>query len=410
MRISVWGINYAPELTGIAVYNTDLCNYLAECGEQVTMVTSFPYYPTWRKREEDSGDIYRTDQAGNVLVCRCWTYVPASPSVLKRIIHEASFTATSWLRQLLLPAPDIYVVVSPPLALGLAAWSVSIIKKTPYVFHVQDLQPDAAFHLRMLQGKWLSNLLYWLERLAYDKACLVSGISEKMCRVFGEKSVTPDKIAYFPNWIKVPSPDTLPERGTWKKLRGLSNDTFIVTYAGNLGVKQDIDSILAAAELLKDRQNLLLVIVGNGAKRFEIEKYIADREHKNLLLLDVLPEDEHSQLLIDSDICLVTQKPGSGAAFLPSKLLKILALGRPVITNAEESSPLYDAVATGQFGQIVNPSDAQALARAILDLLSDLPRRERMAESGRQFVAQFERQGVLSGFRSLLQKCVSNKR
>src|SRR5579883_410866 len=122
MRINIWGINYAPELTGIAVYNTGLCNYLSECGDEVTMVTGFPYYPSWRKSPQDAGKFWRTEMCGKVQVNRCWLYVPEQPTAIARIIHELTFVMTSFVRQLSLPAPDIYIVVSPPLLLGMAAW------------------------------------------------------------------------------------------------------------------------------------------------------------------------------------------------------------------------------------------------------------------------------------------------
>ena len=119
MRIVVWGINYAPEVTGIAPYNAGLCRYFAAQGHDVRMVTTFAYYPQWQKSAADRGRLYRTDhdEAG-VPVHRCWHYVPARPSTMRRILHEFSFGVTSWLRLLSLPRADVYVVVSPPLILG----------------------------------------------------------------------------------------------------------------------------------------------------------------------------------------------------------------------------------------------------------------------------------------------------
>src|SRR5436190_11857885 len=151
MKINVWGINYAPELTGIAPYNAALCEHLARQGHDVRMVTSFAYYPAWTKAQEDRGRWFRTDEIRGVPVHRCWHYVPRKANALKRIIHEGTFVAASFLRQLVLPAPDAYVVISPPLLLGAAAWLLGKIKRRPFLFHVQDLQPDAAAGLGMLR-------------------------------------------------------------------------------------------------------------------------------------------------------------------------------------------------------------------------------------------------------------------
>src|SRR5947209_2114445 len=120
MRVIVWGINYAPEFTGIAPHSVALCEFLKALGHEVEMVTTFSYYPTWQKRAEDRGQFYRTDVITGVPVHRCWHFVPARVSALKRILHEGTFVFTSTLRALSLTRPDVYVMVSPPLLLGVA--------------------------------------------------------------------------------------------------------------------------------------------------------------------------------------------------------------------------------------------------------------------------------------------------
>ena len=141
MRVIVWGINYVPEITGIAPHNVALCEFLQRERVDVEMISTFAYYPAWRKRPEDRLFLFRVDRINGVPVHRCWHFVPQRVSAWKRIVHEATFIVTSTLQALLLRRPDLYVIVSPPLLLGMAAWLVSTLKGAPYVFHVQDLQP-----------------------------------------------------------------------------------------------------------------------------------------------------------------------------------------------------------------------------------------------------------------------------
>src|SRR4051812_34165033 len=204
MNVNIWGINYAPERTGIAPYNKALCEFLHEHGHAVRMVTSFAYYPAWKKAPEDSRRIVRTDDVNGVPVYRCWHYVPRQATTLKRIIHEGSFVVISFLRQLALAAPDVYVVVSPPLLLGAAAWLLGKIKRRPFVFYVQDLQPDAAAGLGMLKRGQLMRALYWLESFAYRKAARVGGIMPGMIEAFRSKGVPGEKLVLFPNGVVLP--------------------------------------------------------------------------------------------------------------------------------------------------------------------------------------------------------------
>ena len=123
MRVIIWGINYAPEPTGISPYTTDLAEYLHGRGVNVQVITGFPYYPVWQKEHGDRWRLFRKDQINGVPVYRCWQYVPKKLGTLKRVIHEATFAASSLLRALFLPPADAYVVVSPPLGLGVVACS-----------------------------------------------------------------------------------------------------------------------------------------------------------------------------------------------------------------------------------------------------------------------------------------------
>src|SRR5438045_7362446 len=100
MRVIVWGINYSPEFTGIAPHSVALREFLHARGVDVSMVTAFAYYPSWEKRPEDAGRLYRTDVITGVPVHRSWQFVPARVSALKRIFHEASLVFTFKLRPL----------------------------------------------------------------------------------------------------------------------------------------------------------------------------------------------------------------------------------------------------------------------------------------------------------------------
>src|ERR1051325_1351596 len=232
MRIIVWGINYAPELTGIAPYNVALCEFLRARGDDVEMVTTFSYYPTWLKREEDRHQLFRTDLMNGVPVHRCWHFVPRKVSAWKRIVHEATFVITSTLRVLSLKRAAVYIVVSPPLLLGAAAWFVTRFKRAPFVFYVKDLQPDAAVGLGMLKAGWFTRSLYWLEAFAYKHAARVAGISDEMLDAFRRKDVPEDKLILFPDGVVLPNDGEIPAPGRFREKYGFGRDEFLAIYSG----------------------------------------------------------------------------------------------------------------------------------------------------------------------------------
>lgn len=400
MKIAVWGINYAPELTGIAPYNTALCRSLAARGHEVRMVTSFPYYPEWRKRPEHRGCLFRTERDGEVTLHRCWHYVPAQPSALKRMLHEASFVASSMVRLFLLPLADAYVVVSPPLLLGAAAWVVSRWKRAPFVFHVQDMQPDAAAGLGMLRQGWLLRALYGLEALAYRKAARVSGIADGMTEAFERKGVPRDKVWMFPNGVELPEDSPAP--GQFRARHGVPPERVLVVYSGNLGVKQGLDVLLAAAGLLQHAP-IRIVICGAGARRSVLEARVRTEGLRNVTFLPLQPEAEYRQMLVDTDIAVVTQQRGSGSCFFPSKLLANLAYGRPVLAVADSTSELARAMAVGGFGVCVEPEQPAILAAALKGLGENKAQRAAMGQAGRRYVEQFRMERVQGDFATRLE-------
>ncbi len=388
MRLIVWGINYAPEVTGIAPCNTALCEHLRAAGHDVEMVTSFPYYPAWRKRDEDRGSLYRTDVIGSVPVHRCWHYVPARVSAWKRILHEASFVLTSLLRVLALSRADLLIVVSPPLLLGAAAW----FTRTRYVFHVQDLQPDAAVGLGMLKRGIFTRLLYTLEAFAYRHAWRVSGISEGMLAAFSAKGVPVEKCVLFPNGIRL---DAQPARGAFRRRHGFGEDEFLAIYSGNIGVKQGLDAVVEAARLVRDLR-VRIVICGDGADRARIATLAARTE--NVRLLPLLPDSEYREMLADCDVALITQVAGSGRSFFPSKLLPTFAAACPVLSVADADSELARAIAECGGGANVSPGDSAGFVAALEGFAQDAAKRTACARAGRAWIERYELTRVLADF------------
>ena len=408
MKITLWGINYAPESIGIAPFNRELSEYLAEGGHDVTVVTSFPYYPHWRKAPGDRGRWHRAETMGGVSVQRCWCYVPAAATALRRIAHELSFGLVSLWRVLCLPRADVYVVVSPPLVLGFFAWVATTLKRSRFVFHVQDLQPDAAVGLGMLRRGWLVRALYGLERFAYAKAAVVSGISGGMMMAFGEKGVPPARRLLLPNWLRTPA-EPGPNQSARREARrsfGVPENALLAIYSGNLGRKQSLEILIEAAALLQQRppggaRTLSLIIAGDGAARPGLEQCLDSHPGTGVQLLPLLSDERYAALLCAADLALITQAPGTGQFFFPSKLLSVLAAGLPVVAVADPGSELARAVQAGDFGSVVAPGDADGLA-GVLRSLAESPAQLAAWAARTDWVRQFSRETILPRFEEML--------
>lgn len=401
MRVVVWGINYAPEFTGIAPHNVAVCEFLSSKGKEVLMVTGFPYYPSWQKPLGDRGQLYRHEHINGVSVYRCWQFVPRRVSALTRILHEASFVFTSTLRVFFLLRADVYVLVSPPLLLGVSGWLIGIVKRAPVVFHVQDMQPDAALELGMLQGSWFRRALYGLESFAYRHATRVSGITRGMLKIFRSKGVPESRLVYFPNAVGLNNTDSACERGEFRGRHGFALEEFLAVYAGNLGVKQGLDVLLDAGRLLTNPR-IKIVICGDGAQRESLERRVRELKLPNVNMLPLQAGRDYRCLLVDADVCLITQRAEAGNTFFPSKLLGLLAESKPVITVAAPESELALSVNEGKFGANVAPDHPQELADLLSALAQNPQQLTEWGVAGRRYVEQFEKTRVMDGFAETL--------
>jgi colanic acid biosynthesis glycosyl transferase WcaI len=329
--------------------------------------------------------------------------------VVLRIFHELSFVVTSFLRCLQLPRPDVLVVVSPPLLLGAAAWLAGRIKRAPFVFHVQDLQPDAALGLGMLKPSRFARALYALESLAYRKAARVAGISQGMLDAFRQKGVPPDKLVYFPNGVVPPAPDEVPDGVRFRQRLGFSPGDFLAVYSGNLGVKQGLQVVIEAARLLKNPR-VKIILCGEGSDRARLQSLMERDRLQAVTLLPMQPDADYREMMGAADVCLITQQKGSGRAFFPSKLLSALAFRKPVLTVADADSELARALKSGRFGVNIPPEEPGSVARALDMLGADPERLAGFAGAGRKFIESFERKKVLGDFIAVLETLGQSRR
>lgn len=402
MRVAIVSINYTPELTGISVYTTGMAEHLHRAGAKVHCYTGFSYYPQWKKAACDRRKVYRREQREGVNVLRHYVYVPGRPSTLRRIGHELSFICSVSVGYLLGPRADCTVIVSPPLLLGLPIAVLAKLKRSKVVFHVQDLQPDAAVELGMLPRGRLTQLLYSIERLSYRMADQVSSISRAMLDRIAAKGIARDKLLLFPNWANdeeiTPQPRTTAYRREW----GL-DDSFVVLYAGNLGVKQGLHSLIDCAAALQHCAGMVFVIVGDGGEKPALVEEVARRQLTNVLFKPLQPSNRLSDLLATADVCVVPQRHGPSDIALPSKLANIMASGRALVAAAQEKTEVARILSESGCGITVAPGNGIEMADAIRRLELDPELRARMSEAGRRYVEEhFSARVVLRRFEASL--------
>lgn len=387
VSVAVVSINYAPEITGIGVYSTGLAEYLAREGRHVTAITAFPYYPAWKKQPGDRGVWFRRERTGPVDLWRSYVYVPARPSVIRRIAHELSFVLSASLSYLFSKRVDMTIIVSPPFLLGIPIALLARLKGSRVMFHVQDLQPDAAIDLGMLKRGWLTRALFALERCTYRLSHCVSAISPSMLGRIAEKGVPEQKLILFRNWANDDLVMPLPAEASMREEWGLT-DCFVVLYSGNMGVKQGLDQLLLVADRLRNDREIVFVLVGDGGEKAALMEKAASMNLTNVVFQPLQPRERLSNLLATADVSVIPQKPGVADIVLPSKLPNLMASARPVVAMADPFTELHRVVTESGCGTVVRPGDTEKMARAIMRMKSCPASRSECGQQGRSYALE----------------------
>jgi colanic acid biosynthesis glycosyl transferase WcaI len=396
-RVLVVGLNYTPDLIGIAKYTTELCEDLARRGFEVEVVTAPPYYPAWRVPDDYRSGRRREETLNGVRLWRRRIYVPAKPSGLKRLVHLLSFGLAAVgpaVRRARAMKPDLVFCVAPALFGAPAALLAARAAGATSWLHIQDFELDAAFELGLLKGGLARQLGQGFERAllkAFDK---VSTISPKMVERLLDKGVASERALEIRNWVDVE--ETTPQPSSDTPLRrelGIPAKAPVLLYSGNMAAKQGLEVIAEAAEALeRARPDAVFLLVGNGPLRPKLEALCEGR--RNVRFMDLQPAARVPEVLATADIHLLPQRAEAADLVLPSKLAPMLASGRPVAAMAAPGSSLTAEVEGA--GLIADPGDPGAWIATLIALIDDPALRRGLGEEGRRrAIARWDRRMVI---------------
>ncbi|NEQ88583.1 MAG: glycosyltransferase, partial [Moorea sp. SIO2I5] len=203
MRILIYSYNYHPEPIGIAPLMTELAEGLVKRGHDVRVITAMPNYPQRQIYEGYRGKLYLTEHINGVIVDRCYVRIRPKPNLIDRLLLEASFVASSFLKALSSPRPDIIILTSPPLLVSLPAAILGWIHRTPVILNLQDILPEAAIKVGLLSNQALIRALEVVEMFAYRTVTKISVIADGFTHNLRSKGVPSSKIVKIPNWVDV---------------------------------------------------------------------------------------------------------------------------------------------------------------------------------------------------------------
>jgi colanic acid biosynthesis glycosyl transferase WcaI len=379
--------SYAPDSTGIAPLNTELCEYLVDRGHKVTVATGLPHYPEWRVPESYRGRFAFSENRSGVAVRRHWIWVPARRTPMRRIVFDTSVGLAAGLSGMAVDRIDIVLCVSPPLQAGFAAWAIAKSRGVPFILQIKDLVPDLAVSLGMMRNRAAIGLARWLERFLYRRADRVLLICDGFREHILRAGVSAERVTVVPDWVNTRFIHPGAQGTKFRRAFGLDRD-FLVLHIGNMGAKQKLDVALEAAAHLREARDTTICLAGDGADRPRLESLARRRHLPNVRFLPLASRADLPGMLAAADLLLLNQSSAVRDSVIPSKLLTYLAAGKPIVAAAHRHSQAARTIERSGGGVLVPPEDAESLAEAILRLREDSGERARLARRGRAFAEE----------------------
>jgi colanic acid biosynthesis glycosyl transferase WcaI len=379
---------YAPELGAPQLRLRALANELRRHGIQIEVLTGFPNYPAgvtlpgyrgrWRMRETIDG----------IPVHRTWLFAATGRSAAARLANYFSFTATALGAALLGRKPDRLFVESQPMTLGVIAVAMKWLRGVPYVYNVPDLQVDVARELGFMRNRTLLSIMTRLEDLFLKASWNVSTVSEGFVEHLKSRGVPPGRISFLPNGADTdllrPSP---PDEELLERWSLHGKKTFV--YIGTLAYYHGVTTVIEAAALLRHREDIAFLLIGDGPERQPIEALAQEQALSNVVL-GPLRFDELARCYSIAYASLAVLKDLEVARKMrPAKIFPALSCGVPVVFSGAGETPIL--LERHGAGISVPAEDPAALARAIEELADDVPRRDAMGRGGRELAeSQFD--------------------
>jgi glycosyltransferase involved in cell wall biosynthesis len=385
----------------------ELARHLAARGHHITVIASPVSYLTgsapggripWMTRENDGE---------RITVLRAYTYPALHRSFIHRVFSFLSFMLSSLLIGFRVREVDLVWGTSPPIFQGATAWALARLKRTPLLFEVRDLWPAFAVAVGVLRQPALIWASEWLERFLYrqaDQVMINSPGFQAHVLAQGAQSV-----ALIPNGADIAMFDPQADGTPFRQEHELENK-FVALYAGAHGMSNDLDVLLAAADLLRNRPEIVLVLLGAGKEKGRLMARAAALSLPNIHFLAPIPKTAMHQALAAADACIAILKPiPLYATVYPNKVFDYMAAGRPVVLAID--GVIREVVEAAEAGIFVPPGDPGALAAALETLAADQSKRRRLGMNGRHYLeAHFDRAALADQLAALVESLVQRRR
>jgi colanic acid biosynthesis glycosyl transferase WcaI len=392
MRVYLVNRYFWPDESATSQLLTDLAEDLYAAGHEVQVFTSRQLYNRPRAQLPEQ-QIWQGIQIHR-LRTSCFGRRRFAGRLLDIITFHLALRYANKIRL----RPDAWFVMTDPPLLVNTVLKLRHDLNGRVIHHVDDLYPDLAVALGSLprQG-WVTSLLDRWVKGGLTKTDQILALGECMARVLRAKGVQDDRLAISPPWADGNCLFPLDhDQNQFRREIGIPDGDVVVMYSGNMGLGHRFETILEAARGLVSLDKVHFVLIGDGARKPQIEAFCQANKLSNILLLPYQPRERLRETLSAGDIHLISLDKKVQGFIVPSKLAGILAVGRPVIFLGDKQNSVATAILQEPCGYVIPEGNFQQLMAIIERLTKDPGHRLQLGEAARNlFIRKYDRAVVV---------------
>ncbi len=387
---------YRPGVEATANLLADLCEDLAHSYD-VTVVTG---------RLQGRDDLPNDELLNGVRVLRTRSTSFERTKISQRGINYVTYMADSFVRALSIGRPALVLCMTDPPIVGDLGVAIARRFRAPLLVISEDVFPEIATELGRLTNPLLVRVLRGLVGFYLKRADHIVAIGGRMRERLIAKGAEPDRITVIPNWVDTTFVVPGPRENDWAREQGLA-DKFVVMHSGNVGHAQNLDNLVRATTFLRDLDDLVVPIVGFGARHAEISELARRVDADKVWFMPYQPRELLPDSLGSAHLHYVGLAKGLSGFVVPSRLYGVLSAGRPVIVAADPDSETARLVEEVGCGVAIPPDRPDLLAAVIRDAHDGRLDLEEMGRRGREYVErEADRSVALARYRGLIDRLV----
>ena len=355
MKILFLTDNFPPEVNAPATRTYEHCCEWVKAGHEVTVITCFPNYPTGKVYQGYKNSLFgKTESMNGIKVIRVWSYMTANKGFAKRILDFISFSVTSFFAGLF-QSCDVIIATSPQFFTALSGRTLHGFKRKPWIMEVRDLWPDSIKAVGAMKGNFILYYFSKEEKWCYKSADKIVVVTNSFKRDIIAKGIPANKIHIIKNGANT---ELFKPREKSQELleRHHLKGKKVLGYIGTLGMAHKIDFLI---DSIKGSSEYVLMILGNGAERENLEKKIQEERISNVVLLDSVPKHEVPDYIALQDAALINlRKSDLFKTVIPSKIFETSAMRIPILLGVDgEAREMIEEFGAGIYYEPENMDD-----------------------------------------------------